>query len=116
MIILVIIRIVLALIIVGSLIYALIPKNKKKDKNNKHNKCVNSSYYCHCCGNTVRTAKGSELIFISWIKRDGSGTIPIVENTDSLNDTVFQLASLSITNKTLIASEFNSYVVKFKPK
>lgn len=61
-------------------------------------------------------AKGSELIFISLIKRDGSGTI-LNDNSFDMSrcdDTTFRLSSLSITNGTWIASEFNSYVVKLK--
>jgi prenyltransferase beta subunit len=63
----------------------------------------------------IREVKGSELIFISCINRDGSGTIDIL-NADrtNLNNTTFTLTSLSITNGTYIASEFNSYVVKIK--
>lgn len=63
----------------------------------------------------IREVKGSELIFISIIKKDGSGTIDI-SNADrtNLNNTTFTLTSLSITNGTYIASEFNSYVVKIK--
>ena len=63
-------------------------------------------------------AKGSELIFISRIKRDGSGVV-IVEPEDTmvhLKETVFSLNCLSITQGTYIASEFNSYVVKLKNK
>ena len=67
--------------------------------------------HCASCGR--KTAKGSELIFISNIARDGSKTSDLT-NTDMshLNDTVFVLNSLSITNKTYIACEFNSYVVR----
>lgn len=60
-------------------------------------------------------AKGSELIFVSCIKRDGSGTSDVSkEDMKHLNDTVFHLNSLSITNKTYIACEFNSYVVRLR--
>lgn len=67
--------------------------------------------YCASCGR--KTAKGSELIFISNIARDGGKTSDLT-NTDMshLNNTVFVLNSLSITNKTYIACEFNSYVVR----
>lgn len=61
---------------------------------------------------------GSELIFISRIKRDGSG-VEKVEQPDPdsfLGKTNFNMNSLSITNGTYIACEFNSYVVKIKPK
>lgn len=69
------------------------------------------------CGNSpcrCYKAYGHELIFISWIKRDGSGVEPIKESMSHLDKDVFTLQSLSITNKTFIASEFNSYVVKLK--
>jgi hypothetical protein len=60
-------------------------------------------------------AKGKELIFISNITRDGSGT-SFLEETDMkhLDETVFNINCLSITNRTYIASEFNSYVVRYK--
>lgn len=69
---------------------------------------------CAVCGDYQ--AKGSELIFISWIKRDGSGTDYITKENDMshLDDTTFNINCLSISNSTYIASEFNSYVVKFK--
>lgn len=57
--------------------------------------------------------KGEELIFISRIKGDGSGVIDLSTNDMIFeNETKFTLTSLSITHKTYIASEFNSYVVK----
>ena len=67
--------------------------------------------HCALCGR--KTVKGSELIFISNIARDGSKTSDLT-NTDMshLNNTAFALNSLSITNKTYIACEFNSYVVR----
>ena len=68
---------------------------------------------CTNCGKYE--AKGSELIFISWIKRDGSGTDDVSKvDMAHLNDSVFNLNSLSLTHETYIASEFNSYVVKLK--
>lgn len=61
------------------------------------------------------TKKGSELIFISRINRKGL-SIEILGgvNMDHENNTEFNITSLSITNSTYIASEFNSYVVKIK--
>lgn len=59
---------------------------------------------------------GSELIFISRINRDGSGTTPVTETPDYLLEENFVIHSLSITNKTYIACGFNSYVVKLKKK
>jgi len=62
-------------------------------------------------------AKGSVLIFISSIKRDGSGVSDVSNTSMShLNNTVFKLNTLSLTNKTYIASEFNSYVVRIAQK
>jgi len=57
---------------------------------------------------------GSELEFISRIKRDGSGTV-VDEDYSHLNKTKFRMSCLSLTLGTYIASEFNSYVVKIKP-
>lgn len=62
-----------------------------------------------------------ELEFISWIKRDGSGTkkIPktmlkmMLEN-EFAKDDEFEINSLSMSNNTFIASGFNSFVVKIK--
>lgn len=70
--------------------------------------------------------KGSELLFISWIKRDGSGTIPVgtpwdrnsdypkVDCVKYLDDDIFNLTHLSLSSGTYIASGFNSWVVKIK--
>lgn len=64
--------------------------------------------------------KASELIFISRIIRDGSGTIPINEKlqeqlqNDKLVDDKYKINPLSLSNGTYIASGFNSYVVKLK--
>ena len=67
---------------------------------------------CPECG--VFEAKGKNLEFISCIKRDGSGTVPVDSVSKDLDRTNFKLTCLSITNGTFIASEFNSYVVKIK--
>lgn len=61
-------------------------------------------------------AKGEELIFISRILRDGTG-VEMIEDQDLMmhvRETVFNLNCLSLTQKTYIASEFNSYVVRKK--
>lgn len=61
-------------------------------------------------------ANGEELIFISRILRDGTG-VEMIEDQDLMmhaRETVFNLSSLSLTQKTYIASEFNSYVVRKK--
>lgn len=70
--------------------------------------------------------KGKNLDFISFIKRDGTGTIVVGGEWDSnlgypktdemshLDDYLFTLNRLSLGNKTFIASGFNSWVVKIK--
>lgn len=77
---------------------------------------------------TERKVKGSKLEFISFIKRDGSGTIlvgtewdtnsnhPKTDDTEMsyLDDDEFNLTILSLSNKTYIASAFNTWVVKIK--
>ena len=68
-------------------------------------------------------AKAHQLEFISIINRDGSGTKKVfkkdvkhlTENQFAKEDE-YKINSLSITNKTYIASGFNSYVVKLKDK
>lgn len=62
----------------------------------------------------------SELIFISQIKRDGSGVKKVskayqksmIENR--LMNTPFELHRLSMTEETFIAFNFNCFVVKIK--
>lgn len=66
---------------------------------------------------TNTKALGKDLIFISRIKRDGSGTEIVLdpdEDMKHLDNTKFQLVRLSITQETYVASGFNSYVVKLK--
>ena len=56
---------------------------------------------------------GKELIFISRIKRDGSGVEDCAGlNMENYSDTKFEINCLSITEGTFIASEFNVFVVK----
>jgi len=69
---------------------------------------------------------GKELEFISFIKRDGSGTVEVGTEWNSnkdypktddmcyLNEEEFNINSLSMTYRTYIASGFNSWVVKLK--
>ncbi len=65
--------------------------------------------------------KAHELIFISQINRDGSGTIKVeesylksmLENKFSKDDK-FKIHCLSITEKTFIACGFDSFIVKLK--
>lgn len=58
---------------------------------------------------------GKNLIFISRISSDGK-SITDISNKIIIkeNNTNFKLTSLSITHKTYIANEFNTYVVKLK--
>ena len=59
--------------------------------------------------------KGSDLIFISWIKRDGSGVQPVpLSLIHCIQKDTFTLHGLSMTEGTYIACEFNSFVVKLK--
>ena len=65
--------------------------------------------------------KAKDLIFISQIKRDGSGTEPVPEemlenmlNNKFSKDDNFTINVLSISNKTFIASGFNSFIVKLE--
>ena len=69
--------------------------------------------------------KGKELEFISLIKRDGSGTVMVgsewdknkdypIDDMSHLDEAVFELNYLSLSNKTFIASGFNSFVVRLK--
>jgi len=70
--------------------------------------------------------KGKKLEFVSFIKRDGSGTImcggewnydmkhPKTDDMSYLDDDVFNIKVLSLSEKTYIASGFNSFVVKLK--
>ena len=70
--------------------------------------------------------KGKELEFISFIRRDGSGTVmvgsewdknkdyPKVDDMSHLDEELFELNCLSLSKKTFIASGFNSFVVRLK--
>lgn len=66
--------------------------------------------------------KPHRLEFISQIKRDGSGVVPISESIEKglkeglAGDSKYKILPLSISEKTYIAVGFNSYVVKIKPK
>ena len=66
------------------------------------------------------TKKPNELIFITKIKPDGSGTHRVSKRElNNLNnapyiDRTFNLTPLSLSEETYIASGFNSYVVKLK--
>lgn len=65
----------------------------------------------------------SELIFISQINRDGSGTTPLSEKYQKamaqnplMIKEKYKLIQLSMTENTFIAHGFNAFVVKIKPK
>ena len=60
---------------------------------------------------------GSNLDFISWIKRDGSGTEPIPGLTlRNLQNRELDAYPLSITNGTYIVTDkFNYFVTRLKP-
>lgn len=70
--------------------------------------------------------KGKDLEFISLIKRDGSGTISVgtfwdensnhakTDNIDYLDNEIFEVKTLSMSENTYIAHGFNSWVVKLK--
>ena len=67
------------------------------------------------------TRKAHELIFISQIKRDGSGTAPVKESyikemlkNSLMKDEDFKINVLSLSEKTYIAFNFNVFVVKLK--
>jgi hypothetical protein len=63
------------------------------------------------------TRKGKELEFISWIKRDGSGTQMVKKSLIKLlQEDTLELHCLSLTQKTFIAHGFNSFVVRLKPE
>lgn len=69
---------------------------------------------------------GKQLKFLSYIMRDGSGTvtcgsiwnedmdIPKVDNMKYLDNETFNLTCLSLSERTFIAHGFNSFVVRLK--
>jgi len=71
---------------------------------------------------------GRELEFISFVKRDGSGTIlvgtewspesayPKTDDVSYLDDETFTINKISLSEKTFIASGFNTWVVRIKNK
>ncbi len=60
---------------------------------------------------------GNKLEFISWIKRDGSGTEPIPELTlRNLQNRELDAYCLSISEGTYIVTDkFNYFVARLKP-
>lgn len=67
-------------------------------------------------------ADAKDLIFISRIKRDGSGVVPVTREeykrmlTFTWMKNEYFLNGLSMTEKTYIACGFNSYVVKIRKR
>lgn len=72
---------------------------------------------------------GKELEFISWVKRDGSGVIqvgtkwnretsehPKTDDMSYQDEDEFELNIISLTERTYIASGFNTWVVRLKDK
>lgn len=59
---------------------------------------------------------GKDLIFISQIGRDGTVVYTDIskEYIEMMKDDIFRITPLSLSEKTFIASEFNSFVVKLK--
>ena len=67
------------------------------------------------------TKEAKDLVFISRIKRDGTGIIPVGENLKELlasnpvaSNETYKVFCLSKSQNTYIAIGFNSYVVKLK--
>tara|TARA_R110002153_G_scaffold266685_1_gene430211 strand:- start:1113 stop:1331 length:219 start_codon:yes stop_codon:yes gene_type:complete len=59
--------------------------------------------------------KGKDLIFLNCIKGDGKSVCMVKKRLiELMKEDVFNVNCLSITNKTFIASGFNSFVVKLK--
>jgi hypothetical protein len=65
--------------------------------------------------------KAHELIFISQINRDGSGTVPVRESylkamleNPLMKNEEFLMHRLSISEDTYISFNFNAFVVKLK--
>jgi len=65
--------------------------------------------------------KANQLIFISQIKRDGSGTKKVKKseldcmlNNELCKNDKFKLHQLSLSEETFIAHGFNSFVVRLK--
>lgn len=61
----------------------------------------------------ARRVKGRELIFISKILPDGSGTEEVVDQ-ELYSEKTFELSRLSVTRGTFIAREMGSFVVQRK--
>lgn len=63
----------------------------------------------------IEKVTGKDLIFISQINRDGSGVSPVSESYMAfLQSDKFTIKTLSFSERTYIASGFNSFVVRLK--
>jgi hypothetical protein len=63
----------------------------------------------------IQKMYGRDLIFISRINADGKGITDVsLDNMSFENNTKFTLIYLSMSQKTLIASEMSTYTVKLK--
>jgi DNA-directed RNA polymerase subunit N (RpoN/RPB10) len=61
--------------------------------------------------------QGKDLIFISQINRDGSGTHEVkADYIEMMQDEWFRVRCLSLSTGTYIANAFNSFVVKLKER
>ena len=59
--------------------------------------------------------KGKDLIFISKIKRDGTGVEKLSQKEIKfLQNTEFELKSLSMIRNIFVAINYNSYIIKIK--
>ena len=83
--------------------------------------CAKPNVSCCTVNKKNMTKKAHELIFISQINRDGSGTIRVKESYQKamlenilMKDEDFRLHRLSISEDTYIAFNFNAFVVKLK--
>ena len=58
--------------------------------------------------------RGKDLIFISRINSDGSGTESLPEDHYNMDDEIFDMQRLSISKGTWIAANMSLFVVKLK--
>lgn len=69
----------------------------------------------------IKKAKAGQLIFLGQVRRDGSGIDEVSEDYKKgmlenplMKDELFEIRVLSLTQKTYIASGFNTFVVKLR--
>ncbi len=59
--------------------------------------------------------KGSDLEFISQVRRDGNGVDPVSDSYVKLMENEkFKIHCLSMSERTFIAFNFNAFIVKIK--